>query len=166
MYNSIIFFCYDRFPKDVNRKLQWIQALHRENFVPTNNTLICEEHFTTDDYQKRPDLIKLTNIAVPSIFNCQDNVRQKDTQKKMNMDSGLKSSRIPARKRLSNLSDHTYVLKLPDESITSEIGLENSIGLSKSVIHTLNVGDSRESDVSQSNKHISIQTLKNIESNL
>lgn len=152
--------CYNRFPRDVNRRLQWIQALDRENFVPTNNTLICEAHFTNNDYQKRPDLIKLTNFAVPSIFNCSENGKQDAPQNKV-MDSELKSSRMPARKRHGNLSDHTYVLKLPEESIISEdISFQKSISPSKCVVHTLNAGESRVLDVSESN----IQTLKNIES--
>lgn len=129
---------YFRFPRDLNRRLQWIQAVSviRENFVPTNNTLICEAHFTSNDYQNRPDLIKLTHTAVPSIFNCQENEKQNASLKKV-IDSRLKSSRMPARKRHGNLSDHTYVLKLPEESIKSK-----NIGPSKCVVHTLNSGES------------------------
>jgi len=155
---------FDRFPRDVNRRLQWIQALDRENFVPTNNTLICEAHFTTNDYQKRPDLIKLTHTAVPSIFKGRVNEKQNASLKKV-MDSGLKSSRMPARKRHSNLSDHTYVLKLPEEiisEVTEDIGFQKSISPSKCVVHTLDASESRVLDVSQSN----IQTPRNIESNL
>lgn len=164
---QIINFCvlnFYRFPRDVNRRLQWIQALDRENFVPTNNTLICEAHFTTNDYQKRPDLIKLTDTAVPSIFNSQINEKQNASLKKV-MDSGLKSSRMIARKRLSNLSDHTYVLKLPEEiipEVTEDIGFQKSISPSKCVVHTLDAGESRVLDVSQSN----IQISRDIESNL
>lgn len=162
-YKFIISDCFNRFPKDENRRLQWIQALHRENFVPTNNTLICEAHFTTNDYQKRPDLIKLTNTAVPSIFNNQDNERQNTSHKGVTMDSELKSSRLPARKRHSNLSDHTYVLKLPEESIISkDKGFQKTITPSKRVVHTLHASESLMSDVSKSN----IQTSTNIESNL
>ncbi|CAI6346147.1 unnamed protein product [Macrosiphum euphorbiae] len=152
---------YFRFPRDVTRRLQWIQALDRENFVPTNNTLICEAHFTTNDYQKRPDLIKLTHTAVPSIFKGRVNEKQNASLKKV-MDSGLKSSRMPARKRHSNLSDHTYVLKLPEEiipEVTEDIGFQKSISPSKCVAHTLDAGESRVLDVSQSN----IQTSTNIE---
>lgn len=159
-YKFIISDCFDRFPKDENRRLQWIQALHRENFVPTNNTLICEEHFTTNDYQKRPDLIKLTNTAVPSIFNNQDNERQNTSHKRVTMDSELKSSRLPARKRHSNLSDHTYVLKPPEELIVSDDkGFQKIISPSECVVHTLHAGESHMSDISKSN----IQTLNNIE---
>jgi len=158
------FLCDHRFPKDENRRLLWIQALHRDNFVPTKNTLICEAHFTTNDYQKRPDLIKLTNIAVPSIFNCQKNGKQNISQKKC-MNSRLKSSQIPARKRHGILSDHTYVQKLPEELIISEdIGFQKSVVPSKYVVHTSKTGDSRVLDIeSQSNIHTIMQ---NIESNL
>lgn len=158
------FLCFDRFPRDVNRRLQWIQALDRERFVPTNNTLICEAHFTTNDYQKRPDLIKLTHTAIPSIFKGRENEKQNASLKKV-MDSGLKSSRMPARKRHGNLSDHTYVLKLPEEiipDVTEDTGFQKSISPSKCVVHTLNACESRVLDISQLN----IQTSKNIESNL
>lgn len=154
--------CFNRFPRDVHRRSQWIQALGRENFVPTNNTLICEAHFTTNDYQKRPDLIKLTHTAVPSIFNCQENEKQNASLKQV-MDFGLKSSRTPARKRHGNLSDHTYVLRLPEESIISEdIDFQKSINPSECKVHALNAGESRVLDIPQS----SIHTLRNVESNL
>jgi len=155
------FLCFDRFPRDVNRRSQWIKALGRENFVPTNNTFICEAHFTTNDYQKRPDLIKLTQTAVPSIFNCQENEKQIASLKKV-MNLGLKSSRTPARKRHSHLSDHTYVLKLPEESIISEdISFQKSISASDCIVHTLNTSESCVLAIPQS----SIQTLRNVESN-
>jgi len=151
--------CFDRFPRDVNRRLQWIQALDRENFVPTNNTLICEAHFTNNDYQKRPDLVKLTHTAVPSIFKGRQNEKQNASLKKA-MDLELKSSRTPARKRHGNLSDHTYVLKLPEE--IEDTGFEKSISSTECVVHTLVDSESRALDVSQSN----IETSRNIESNL
>ncbi|CAI6377215.1 unnamed protein product [Macrosiphum euphorbiae] len=118
--------CCVRGQWDVTRRLQWIQALDRENFVPTNNILICESHFTTNDYQKRPDLIKLTHTAVPR----------------------LKSSRMPARKLHSHLLDHTYVLKLPEEiipEVTEDIGFQKLIGPSKCVVHTLDADESHPS---------------------
>jgi len=105
----------------------WIQAIHRENFVPTNNSMVCSLHFTSDDYQKRPDLIKLTNKAIPSVFIKSENAKQNDNKKKAVMNAGLKSSQKPIRKPYNNLSDHTYVLKLPEPPPSEKIPLQNTV---------------------------------------
>lgn len=118
--------CY-RFPKDETRRIMWIQAIHRENFVPTNNSMVCSLHFTTDDYQKRPDLIKLTNKAIPSVFISSENIKQNDNKKKAVMSSVSKSPQKPVRKPYNNLSDHTYVLKHPEPSTSKEIQLQNTV---------------------------------------
>lgn len=70
------------FPKDPNRREQWIRAIHRENFTPGSNSGICINHFheqfiVREDSAKRSDGSILTvprkhptlsNDAYPSIF--------------------------------------------------------------------------------------------------
>lgn len=50
---------------------QWVNALKRKNFNPTQWSRICSEHFTQQDFVYRPDserpLLKID--SVPSIFN-------------------------------------------------------------------------------------------------
>lgn len=128
---------YFRFPKDESRRKLWVQAIRRENFVPTNNSMVCHNHFTEDDYQKRPDLIKLTNIAVPSVSICMENVKRNIQKKKLVMESNLKSSQKSGRKLYDVLTDHSYVLKFSETLSVEEI----SIDPSTCMIQTLKVGE-------------------------
>ncbi|KAG0721740.1 THAP domain-containing protein 2 [Chionoecetes opilio] len=71
-----------RFPKDEQRRVQWIRAIHREDFMPTENTVVCAKHseqrfIITEDSITRPDgtIITakrgwptLTKDAFPTIF--------------------------------------------------------------------------------------------------
>ena len=41
-----LFFQY----KHTEAKKEWRERINRENYTPTNNTIICEEHFTEDAY--------------------------------------------------------------------------------------------------------------------
>lgn len=166
---------YYRFPKDEDRRIMWVQAIHREDFVPTNNSMICNAHFTKDDYQKRPDLIKLTNKAIPSVFNYPASLSRNTKIKKEVMVIDFDSSLKPIKKCYNyNLSDHTYVLKLPEPAVTKENTPEKSlIDPSMCMIQTLNVGsndiidepnleESHVLDLSKTNK----PTSKCIEGNL
>ncbi|VVC33547.1 Zinc finger, C2CH-type [Cinara cedri] len=130
-----------RFPKDEVIRLKWIQAIrenNRESFVLSDYSRICDSHFITDDYQKRPDLIKLIPKAVPSVFNCTGTVKPNIKQKRLVTKSNIKS----VKKCYDYLSEHNYVLKLPDISPTSaDISLEISVDPSKCMVQTLKVGD-------------------------
>jgi len=130
------YYCY-RFPKDESRRKLWVQAIRRENFVPTNNSMVCHNHFTEDDYQKRPDLIKLTNIAVPSVSICMENVKRNIQKKNVVMESNLKSSQKSDRKCYDVLTDHSYVMKFSETLPVEEI----SIDPSTCMIQTLKVGE-------------------------
>ncbi|KAG0692460.1 THAP domain-containing protein 2 [Chionoecetes opilio] len=71
-----------RFPTDEQRRVQWIKAIHREDFMPTENTVVCAKHFEqsfiiTEDSITRPDGTimtakrgwpTLTKDAFPTIF--------------------------------------------------------------------------------------------------
>ena len=71
-----------RFPKDEQRRAQWIRAIHREDFIPTHNSVVCAKHFEQrliirEDRMTRPDgtVITakrgqpiLTKDAFPTIF--------------------------------------------------------------------------------------------------
>lgn len=117
--------------------MMWIQAIHRENFVPTNNSMVCNAHFTTDDYQKRPDLLKLTNKAVPSVFIDSENIKQNVKKKKSILDTNSPQKLV--KKSYNNLSDHTYVLRLPEPSTSKEIKLEKTADLPTFMVQTMQV---------------------------
>ena len=36
--------------KQTEAKKEWVERINRENFKPTENTRICEDHFTEDAY--------------------------------------------------------------------------------------------------------------------
>ena len=81
-----------RFPKDEKRREQWSLLIHREDFVPTDNTIICSKHFQsrfiiTEDSITRPDGTvitarrskpALTKDAVPTIFPNQSKYMTKE----------------------------------------------------------------------------------------
>ena len=38
-----------RFPKDPVRRSAWVNAMKRDSWTPTNNSLICNAHFITGE---------------------------------------------------------------------------------------------------------------------
>ena len=48
------------FPVDEARQQKWVKAIHRSNFTPTKNTVVCARHFEDhfiirEDRMTRPD---------------------------------------------------------------------------------------------------------------
>lgn len=99
--------------------------------------MVCSLHFTANDFQKRPDLIKLTNKAVPTVFICPENIKQNNNQKKVVMNLDPKSSLKSVRKPHNYLSDHTYVLKIPEPPASEEIQLQNTVNPSTIPVKTI-----------------------------
>jgi len=52
-------------------KEKWIAAIKRPNFVPTHHR-ICNIHFASTDFIERPDIKRLKETAVPSLFISQE----------------------------------------------------------------------------------------------
>ncbi|KAK3866074.1 hypothetical protein Pcinc_028365 [Petrolisthes cinctipes] len=71
-----------RFPSDERRQLQWVKAIHREDFTPSSTSVVCARHFEehviiTEDSITRPDGTVITakrgtpalaKDAFPTIF--------------------------------------------------------------------------------------------------
>ena len=69
-----------KFPSDPDLRQQWMNCLHRENFIPSKNAHLCSKHFRPSDfvndrtdsnhYRNRGQLIRkrLKLTAVPSVF--------------------------------------------------------------------------------------------------
>lgn len=82
-----------RFPRDEQRRQQWIKAIHRKDFTPTPNTVVCEKHFekrfiiTKDSITRLDGTVitakrgtpTLTNDAYPTIFPNQPKYMSKET---------------------------------------------------------------------------------------
>lgn len=137
--------------------------------VKINNSMvpIPISHFVHNDhdYQKQPDLIKLTNEAAPSIVICPDNIKQEED---VTMDSDLKFSQKPVNKFYDRLTDHTYV-KLIEPPPFKEISSEECIDPSRYMIQMLNVSENIVAEQcvlnsSKSNKPGNIPSSENIES--
>ncbi|GBM88399.1 DNA transposase THAP9 [Araneus ventricosus] len=60
---------FHRFPKDETRRASWINAVRRENWVPSSVSRICSDHFP-EHMMDRSSLacVRLRDGAVPSIF--------------------------------------------------------------------------------------------------
>uniref|UniRef100_A0A1Y1K320 THAP-type domain-containing protein n=4 Tax=Photinus pyralis TaxID=7054 RepID=A0A1Y1K320_PHOPY len=56
------------FPKDAERKQRWKNAIRRENWEPSNNSVVCSAHFRTTDFINSANICKLKMSAVPSVF--------------------------------------------------------------------------------------------------
>ncbi|XP_045460585.1 ring-infected erythrocyte surface antigen-like isoform X1 [Harmonia axyridis] len=62
---------FHRFPKNEEIRQKWVTAMRRKDFNPSPTTVICSNHFKTEDYYLNPYRNKvLKEGAVPSIFNC------------------------------------------------------------------------------------------------
>jgi hypothetical protein len=69
-----------RFPKDPDRRKDWIHKIRRENWSPTENTVLCSKHFAQDDFEAPAEHRKkrdLKRTATPSIFNFPDHLLPK-----------------------------------------------------------------------------------------
>jgi hypothetical protein len=118
-----------RFPKDENLKQKWIRCIHRHNFKPNTQSVVCIHHFDPtfvikEEKYVQPDgsevvipnkRLKLTDTAIPTIFPHQPKymstaaapVRQslkiRDVQKKVFADN-VAQKKIE-RDRISTIGD-------------------------------------------------------------
>ena len=40
-----------KFPKIVNRRMQWLAAIKRDKWTPTEASVVCRRHFRSSDYR-------------------------------------------------------------------------------------------------------------------
>ncbi|XP_061883612.1 THAP domain-containing protein 3-like [Entelurus aequoreus] len=60
---------FHRFPKTGERKRQWELALRRDGFVASGRTVLCSEHFRSEDFDRTGQTVRLKDGVVPTIFN-------------------------------------------------------------------------------------------------
>uniref|UniRef100_A0A8C9XEW3 THAP-type domain-containing protein n=1 Tax=Sander lucioperca TaxID=283035 RepID=A0A8C9XEW3_SANLU len=58
-----------RFPKTGKMRRQWELALRRDGFVVSDRTLLCSEHFKSEDFDRTGQNVRLKDGVVPTIFN-------------------------------------------------------------------------------------------------
>ncbi|KAF2885822.1 hypothetical protein ILUMI_20350, partial [Ignelater luminosus] len=76
-YNYIIL----RFPKDIELKNKWIKAVRRENWSPSERSVLCSTHFVEDCFNRTLSLTRLRSDAVPTIFLAFSSYLQQPVQK-------------------------------------------------------------------------------------
>uniref|UniRef100_A0A667XZ01 THAP-type domain-containing protein n=1 Tax=Myripristis murdjan TaxID=586833 RepID=A0A667XZ01_9TELE len=57
------------FPKTGERRRKWELALRREGFAATDRTLLCSEHFRSEDFDRTGQTVRLKDGVVPSTFS-------------------------------------------------------------------------------------------------
>uniref|UniRef100_A0A8C9XBU1 THAP-type domain-containing protein n=1 Tax=Sander lucioperca TaxID=283035 RepID=A0A8C9XBU1_SANLU len=57
------------FPKTEKMRRQWELALRRDGFVASDRTLLCSEHFRSEDFDRTGQNVRLKDGVVPTIFN-------------------------------------------------------------------------------------------------
>nr|CAI5861834.1 unnamed protein product [Callosobruchus analis] len=64
-------FLMKHFPKDPERRRQWLIKTGRDNWIPTDHSCLCGIHFAPDMWERtRGDgTRRLKNNAVPTIFS-------------------------------------------------------------------------------------------------
>ncbi|XP_015240287.1 PREDICTED: THAP domain-containing protein 6-like [Cyprinodon variegatus] len=60
---------FHRFPKESSMKKQWIRAVRRKDFTPSNASRICSEHFKPEDFDRTGQTVRLREGVVPSVFS-------------------------------------------------------------------------------------------------
>ncbi|XP_071629227.1 peroxynitrite isomerase THAP4-like [Temnothorax longispinosus] len=57
------------FPKNLERRAQWVANMNVKNWIPTDRSYLCEVHFSPEMWERRSDKKpKLKPNAVPTIF--------------------------------------------------------------------------------------------------
>ncbi|XP_037794729.1 uncharacterized protein LOC119590058 isoform X2 [Penaeus monodon] len=59
---------FHKFPKDLQRRQEWIQNLCRENYNPSCHATVCSQHFEDSCFDKTGQTVRLKQDAVPTIF--------------------------------------------------------------------------------------------------
>ena len=52
---------FHSFPKNPDMRKKWALALHRDNYEPKYNHVVCSEHFHPDDFKGRFLISKMTS---------------------------------------------------------------------------------------------------------
>jgi len=88
-------FTFHRFPKDNVRRKQWLVAVKREYWTPTDRSSICSAHFKSSCFDRTGQTVRLKENAIPTIFDFPAHL-----QKCMNKKDESSSRHTPGRKRV------------------------------------------------------------------
>ena len=152
----IAYGCTERMGKDPNvsfhrfshknpeRLRKWIQAIRRQDWLPTKHSYICRKHFTESSFVIRPgkDSRRLNEHAIPSLFPSfpehlqKSHVKRKSPRKRKvvkqatpSIEQPTYSEPSPSKIAKSIDSDHSYA----DDSLNAVEQLEQIKELQKQV---------------------------------
>lgn len=57
--------CSYRFPQNIDIKKKWLAKVHK--LYVGNSTVICSDHFATENYEQRQGRVKLFEGAYPTL---------------------------------------------------------------------------------------------------
>ena len=102
----------DYFPyitlKDQDQLQNWLQAIRREGWFPTQYSYICSEHFLESDFIQRTGICKrLKQDAIPSVFPAFPKYLQNNVAK-WKLPKERKTETSPTKIRKTTISDHCY----------------------------------------------------------
>ncbi|XP_035857017.1 THAP domain-containing protein 6-like [Sander lucioperca] len=117
---------------------QWELALRRDGFVVSDRTLLCSEHFKSEDFDRTGQNVRLKDGVVPTIFNfpahlqrlvatrstttsrrAEDNLPMDLSQDAPQPDVGATGERSLSRKRQA--TDHLYALPACPKAIKAKL---------------------------------------------
>ncbi|CAK1585392.1 unnamed protein product [Parnassius mnemosyne] len=134
-----------RFPCDKSRLKKWIIAIRRQNFIPSKHSVVCKDHFTSEDYTLPKDSTcqnptpRLKKEAVPSVFFW--NISHVNDQKKIECNQRVirrRQKREEQEKKVVYNLDQWYqnrstkenieCVEVEIESMFKDIGIQCSTG--------------------------------------
>uniref|UniRef100_A0A3Q2QWC6 THAP-type domain-containing protein n=1 Tax=Fundulus heteroclitus TaxID=8078 RepID=A0A3Q2QWC6_FUNHE len=110
---------FHKFPKDSTLRKKWELAVRRVDFVATDRSMLCSEHFKEEDFDRTGQIVRLrVNDVIPSIFNFPTPLRKQKVKRttltetkaeeSLPMDLSQPSKKNEPQKKL--ILDHNYAL--------------------------------------------------------
>ncbi|XP_067136931.1 THAP domain-containing protein 1-like [Centruroides vittatus] len=75
---------WHKFPKEKEICRKWVNKMKRENFEPTEASVLCSDHFTKDCFYTRGQensKIRLRSGSIPTIFSFSDSIQPDNINK-------------------------------------------------------------------------------------
>uniref|UniRef100_UPI00358DE09B THAP domain-containing protein 6-like n=1 Tax=Myxine glutinosa TaxID=7769 RepID=UPI00358DE09B len=60
---------FHKFPSDAHQKRLWEVALKREGFKATKYSVLCSDHFESENFDRTGQIVRLRDGVTPSVFN-------------------------------------------------------------------------------------------------
>ncbi|XP_029923395.1 uncharacterized protein LOC115370508 [Myripristis murdjan] len=115
------------FPKTGERRRKWELALRREGFAATDRTLLCSEHFRSEDFDRTGQTVRLKDGVVPSTFSfpahLQMSVATRTTTTSKRTEDNLPTSlsQDAPQPDVRQSTDHLYTLPACPDAIKAKL---------------------------------------------